>query len=297
MTNQSWRVVAAALAVILAVLAGATIAFVIAPGPGASASPLLPSFPSGSPSGSDIAGASASTPASAAPTESLAPSASASPTPSPTPVPIAQVTITELKLDPRVPSSAGDPRFISFTSDGPGTITAQLKAISPQGTTHMCLRAGSKDIKCGDAANATIKATTTSAHVNWRVSLQGNGTFTPTVEITLTFPAAAPSIKITHARFDGTSFPDTNGVQAIFVPRVNGNARLVASWGGHPFTYEIDATNQSSGTGNQTLTNQGPSVSTNKSIPVTAGETWKILLQNSDAGFGITDMTYQLSWP
>ena len=36
MTNQSWRVVAAALAVVLAVLAGATIAFVIAPGPGAS---------------------------------------------------------------------------------------------------------------------------------------------------------------------------------------------------------------------------------------------------------------------
>jgi hypothetical protein len=212
-------------------------------------------------------------------------------------VPIAQVTITELKLDPRVPASAGDPRFITFVSDGPGTITAQLKAISPQGTTHMCLRAGSKDIKCGDAANATIKATTTSAHVTWRVSLQGNGMFTPTVELTLTFPAAAPSIKITHARFDGTGFPDTNGVQAIFVPRADGSARIVASWGGHPFTYEIDATNQSSGTGNATLANQGPGVNTNKSIPVTAGETWKIVLKNADAGFGTTDMTYSLSWP
>src|SRR4029078_13463540 len=93
------------------------------------------------------------------------PSRAAPPTPSPTPVPVAQVTITELKLDPRVPSTAGDPRFISFTSDGPGTITAQLKAIRTHGKTHMCLRAGSKDIKCGDAANATIKATTTSAHV------------------------------------------------------------------------------------------------------------------------------------
>jgi hypothetical protein len=297
MTNQTWRVVAAALAVILAVLGGATIAFVIAPGPGASPSPVLPGFPTGSPSGSDIAGASASLPVSPPPSESLAPSASAPPTPSPTPVPIAQVTITELKLDPRMPSNAGDPRFISFTSDGPGTITAQLKAISPQGTTHMCLRAGSKDIKCGDSANGTITATTTSARVNWRVSLQGNGMFTPTVELTVTFPAVAPSIKITHARFDGTSFPDTNGVQAIFVPRAAGNAKIVASWGGHPFTYEIDAINQSSGSGNKTLTNQGPSTNTNKSIAVTAGETWKVLLENADAGFGITDMTYSLSWP
>jgi hypothetical protein len=174
--------------------------------------------------------------------------------------------------------------------------SSPAEAIGPQELTHMCLRRqqGHQVRRLGERDD---QGDTTSAHVNWRVSLQGNGMFTPTVEITLTFPAAAPSIKITHARFDGTSFPDTNGVTAIFVPRAIGNAKIVASWGGHPFTYEIDATNQSSGTGNQTLTNQGPGVSTNKSIPVTAGETWKVVLQNSDTGFGITDMTYQLSWP
>ena len=297
MTNQTWRVVAAALAVILAVLGGATIAFVVAPGAASSPTPPLSSFGVGSGSPSAIAGASASSPATPAASDSEAPSLSPSPSPSPTPVPVAQVTITELKLDPRVPSSAGDPRFVTFISDGPGTITAQLKAISPMGTTHMCLRAGAKDVKCGDEANMSIKATTTSAHVTWRVSLQGNGMFTPTVELTVTFPAAAPSIKITHARFDGTGYPDTNGVRAIFVPRATGNARIVASWGGHPFQYEIDAINQSSGAGNKTLANQGPSTSTNKSIAVTAGETWKVLIENADAGFGTTDMTYTLSWP
>ncbi len=297
MTNQTWRVVAAILAVILAVLGGATLAFVVAPGSNPSPSSILPSLPGDSASASSIAAASASAEPSSSASESVAPSAGKTATPSPTPVPIAQVTITELRLDPRVPSSAGDPRFFGFVSDGPGTITAQLKAISPLGTTHMCLRAGSKDIKCGDSGSMTIKATTTSAHVTWRVSLQGNGMFTPTVELTLTFPAAAPSIKITHARFDGTASPDTNGVQAIFVPRVNGKAKVVASWGGHPFHYEIDATNQSSGTGDVTLANQGPSTSTNKSISVTAGETWKVLLENADDGFGTTDMTYSLSWP
>ncbi len=297
MTNQTWRVVAALLAVILAVLGGATIAFVIAPGPGASPTPLLPSFGVGSGSPSAVAGASASLPAEPSASSSQAPTASPPPTPAPTPVPIAQVTITELKLDPRSPQGAGGPRFVAFTSDGPGTITAQLKAISPMGTTHMCLRAGSKDIKCGDDANMTIKATTTSPHVAWRVSLQGNGIATPTVELTVTFPAGSPSIKITHARFDGTGYPDTNGVQAIFVPRADGNARIVATWGGHPFTYEIDAVNQSTGTGNTTLANQGPSTNTNKTVPVTARQTWKVVLENSDAGFGKTDMTYTLSWP
>lgn len=295
MTSQTWRIVAAILAVILAVLGGATIAFVIAPGPGATPTPAG-SFAAASPSDSGIAGASASLPVvPSAP--SSAPATPASPTPSPTPVPTAQLTITQLKLDPRVPANAGVARFITFTSDGPGTVTAQLKAITPMGTTHMCLRAGSKDIKCGDAANATIKATTTSAHVVWRVSLEGNGMFTPTVELTVTFPAVAPSVKVTHARFDGTAASDTNGIQAIFVPRANGNARVVASWGGHPFRYDIDATNQSTGAGGTTLDNQGPNVKTDKSFPVTANETWKVVLKNADAGFGTTDMTVTLSWP
>ena len=297
MTDRSWRLVAATLAVILAVLAGATIAFVIAPGSGSSPTPPA-SFAVGSPSG----GGSPAGSASLAPTSSGSPSAvvpvtSASPSASASAVQIAQVTITALKLDPRVPASAGVPRFITFTSDGPGDVTAQLKAISPQGTTHMCLRAGSKDIKCGDAANATIKASTISSHVTWRVSLEGTGMFTPTVELTLTFPAAAPSVKITHARFDGPGSPDTNGIQMIFVPRAAGNARIFATWGPATFKYEIDATNQSSGAGNRTL-KLAAADHTDRSIAVTAGETWKLALTNTvNTGTPKIDMTATLSWP
>lgn len=293
MNDRSWRIVAVILAVVLAVLGGATIAFVIAPGPGATPTPG-DSFALGSASASPGASSSAVPSAQVSPS---AATASPSPTPSPTPVPVAQFTITELRLDPRVPASAGVPRFFTFTSDGPGTIKAQLKAISPQGTTHMCLRAGSKDVKCGDAAGATLTATTTSAHVTWRVSLEGNGMFTPTVELTLTFPAAKPSVKITHARFDGTLHPDTNGIQVLFKPRAAGSARLVADWGGHPFTYEIRATNQTSGTGDKTFANQGPATKTDKSVAVTAGETWKLLLSNTADGNGTTDMTATVSWP
>lgn len=292
MNDRSWRIVAVILAVILALLGGATIAFVIAPGSGPTPSPTG-SLALGSPTGSP--GASASLPVSGSPSPSNL-IASPSPSPSATPVPMAKFTLTETKLEPRVPASAGIGRFVTFTSDGPGKITAQLKAISPQGTTHICLRAGSKDVICKDTASGTLTATTTSAHVTWRVSLEGTGTFTPTVELTLTFPALKPAVKVTHARFDGALRPDTNGIQVLFVPRAAGKARIVADWG-HSFTYEIDATNQTSGSGDVTLADQGPATKVDKSIPVTAGETWKVLLENTADGSGTTDMTATISWP
>jgi hypothetical protein len=91
--------------------------------------------------------------------------------------------------------------------------------------------------------------------------------------------------------------PETNGLQALFVPRKGGLVRIVADWGGHPFMYEIDVTNQSSGTGNTTFANQGPSTNADASVHVTAGETWKLVLQNTESGFGPTDMTARISWP
>ena len=297
MTDRSGRVVASVVAVILALLAGAGIAFVLFPGPLGTPSPAV-SLAVGSPTAAGSP--SASTSSSPTATASARPSATptrptATPSPTPKPAPIAQLTVTQLKLDPLVPAGAGVPRFISFRSDGPGTITAQLKAISPQGTTHMCLRANSKLIKCVDGASGKITAHTTSAHVSWRVDAQGTGTSTPTVELIVTFPAFAPSVTITHARFDGTAYPDTNGIQVLFIPRVAGLARIVATWGGHPFLYEIDLTNLSTGTGNKML--QGSSTNADASMQVTAGETWKLVLKNTESGFGPTDMTVKVSWP
>ena len=135
----------------------------------------------------------------------------------------------------------------------------------------MCLRAGSKDIKCGDAANATIKATTTSAHVDWRVSLEGTGMFTPTVELTVTFPAVKPSVKITHARFDGTGHPDTNGVQVIFVPARRGQRTGRRELGHAPATPTRSTRPTSrAGTDATTLDDQGPATNLDKTFPVTA---------------------------
>ncbi len=113
----------------------------------------------------------------------------------------------------------------------------------------------------------------------------------------LTFAANKPSVKIAHARFDGTDLEETNGIQARFVPRADGDVHLVASWGGHPFTYEVDTFNDTTGAAGPAYPDQGPSTNVDLSSPVTANDTWRLVLKNSEAGFGATDLTATVSWP
>jgi hypothetical protein len=160
----------------------------------------------------------------------------------------------------------------------------------------MCLRLDGKQVGCKDWASGTMTGKTTKARATWQVTLIGGAVATPKVDLTLTFQALAPSIKIEHARFDGTAFPDTNGIQIRFSTRAPGDARLVAEWGGHPFLYEIDLFDESTGAGDKTFPNQGPSTNVDQMFPLTAGN-WRIVLQNSEAGFGVTNMTATFSWP
>ena len=128
------------------------------------------------------------------------------------------------------------------------------------------------------------------------MTVQGTAAATPTVDLTVTFQSLAPSVKIEHARFDGTDFADTNGIQARFTARRPGNVHLVADWGGHPFEYEVDLFDETSGTGNVTLAKQGPSTNVDQTLPVTVGA-WRLVLQNSENGFGVTDLTATIAWP
>jgi hypothetical protein len=265
--------------------------------------------PSASPSTSAGVGSSAT--ASGSPT--LAPSGPASPGPStpvastpaasssaeasssPLPAPLASLTFLGLKLDASA-DPAAQPRTITFRSDGAGTITAKLASSTPQGTTHMCLKVGAKVIGCNDMASGTFTGKSSQTHANWQVTLVGTGTATPVVDVMVTFQAVAPSVAIAHARFDGTDFPDTNGIQVRVTARAAGDLHLVGSWGGHPFPYDIDLFDEASGTGNATFPNQGPSTNVDRSFPIGAGD-WRMVLQNSETGFGITDLSARIDWP
>jgi hypothetical protein len=222
-------------------------------------------------------------------------SSSAEASSSPLPAPLASLTFLGLKLDAS-DDPAAQPRTITFRSDGPGTITAKLAPSTPQGTTHMCLQVGAKVIGCNDIASGTFTGKTSQAHANWQVTLVGTGTATPVVDVTVTFQSLAPSVAIAHARFDGTDFPDTNGIQVRVTARVPGDLHLVGSWGGHPFPYEIDLFDEASGTGNASFPDQGPSTNVDRSFPIGGGD-WRMVLQNSETGFGITDLSARIDWP
>jgi hypothetical protein len=257
----------------------------------ASSTPVASS--GGSPTPSSRPAPSETPPSSVTPSSPVSPSDAASG--SPLPAPLATLTFLQLKLD-AASDPGGEARIVTFRSDGPGTITAKLASTSPKGTTHMCLLVGTKQVGCKDWASGTFTGKTTQAHAKWTVTLRGNATETPTVNLTVTFQAVAPSVAIQHARFDGTASPDANGMQARFSTRTAGNARLVANWGGHPFLYEIDLFDESSGAGDATFPNQGPSTNVDQAFAVTPGD-WRMVLQNIEAGFGTTDLTATISWP
>jgi len=305
MTDQTLRRVVGVMGTALAVVLGATVLLMLSRGgsggptsASASASTASSSTaasggvgPSGDASPSTLPSASAGGEPSVAPSAS-APVSSASPNA----VPAAMFTVVGLQLD-ATDDPAGENRFIKFTSDGPGSVSVKLVSQTPQGTTHICYQAGSKVLTCKDWSKGTFTGKTTQAHTVWRVSVRGTGIATPVVDVTVTYLTEAPEVTIANARFNGTSEPGLNGVQIRFVPRAAGDAHLVATWGGHPFAYEIDTFNETTGDGGPTYPNQGPSTNVDMTTPVTATDTWRLILQNIDPGFGTTDLRATLSWP
>lgn len=302
MTDQTLRRVVGVMGTLLVVVVAATVLLMVSRSGSGSGSVT----PSRSPSGSDSPVPSAGVSPADGPTavasaslgSSIEPTASASvvPSASAVTVPTAMLTFVGLKLDAEDDPGGAD-RIITFTSDGAGKMSVKLVSQTPQGTTHMCFRAGTKELGCKDWSKGTFNGTTTQAHTNWQVTVRGSGIATPVVDVTVTYQVVKPKVKILNARFNGTAEPELNGIQVRFVPRAAGDARLVASWGGHPFTYEIDTFNETTGGGGPSYPNQSPSISVDLATPVTANDTWRLILRNVDTGFGTTDLTATFSWP
>jgi hypothetical protein len=301
MSDRTLRTVVTALAGLLVLVVAVTLLLVVDRSSRGNASASAPPIAVASPS----VGATLTPTEIAAPTPSPTPAATPATTATPTSSPtvsaspgetaLATLTFVGLQLDATT-DPGGEARVVTFRSDGAGTVTAKLASASDQGTTHMCFLVGTREIGCEDWTSGTFTGRTARAQADWTVTLQGNGADTPSVDLTVTFQAAAPAVTIEHARFDGTASPDSNGIQARFVARSTGEARLVADWGGHPFLYEIDLFDETGGSGNATLADQGPSTNADEAFPVTAGN-WRVVLQNIEAGLGTTDLTATISWP
>ncbi len=306
MTNQQ-RVLVAILFVV-AVIGAGWLAINVLGGGGAATTPSPVAVVTPSPVGtarvSPSEGAPSSEPASPSqmpvsteppPSPTATPATTATPQPSAPATLPGTIVLTGLKLD-----AADDPngvdRKVTFKSEGSGTIAVGLTLLPSQGGAVACLAAAGKPPECRTTAKGT-RFTATTSPATYELTLRGDGTSTPAVEVALSFPATAPSVTINNARFDGTAFPDVNGLQATVTPRHDGDVTLEAEWGGHPLLYDIGLSEQGGGSGKLSLTGQGPATRVTQRMPVTGTNPWTLLLRNAEQGFGITPLDATIAWP
>jgi hypothetical protein len=215
-------------------------------------------------------------------------------TPGATPAQPATATITQLFLDAQ-DNPAGADRVITWKS-ATGKVTADVATVSPMGDVVMCLATPAKELGCRTAGSGQLSASTTKSSETFILTLRGADIAQPIVDVTLNFQAKKPKVTIENARFDGTAYPETNGIQVVVTPRVNGTLGVAAEWGGKPFLYEVDVIEQG-GSGSLTYAPEESSIGTDVDFAVTAPNPWKVILQNTQDGFGITPMTAVVTWP
>ena len=236
--KDPWRAVAFGLAIVLLVGVGLALAMALATdSPPASIEPS-PTAPVDEPTPTLTESSPAPT---SAPSDE--PSASASPTgPSPSVSPIpsgtASATVRGLKLDAR-DDPGGRDRQISFRTDNPATVTMRISKVSPQGTVDACLRLNGVELYCTSGSTFTMTGQTTRSSATWALTLRGQGVETPEFDVTIEFPAAAPSLTIEGVWFDGAARPDYNGIVVELVPR-DPLVSLSATWeGSHPYRLTV----------------------------------------------------------
>ncbi len=293
--NDRWRTVAIVLAVVLAVLGGIAAAEVLNSGPAASVlpSPTTGAGASGQPSPSSSAGPSSGP---SLPLASAAPSVAASATPAPSPTPqanLTSITFSAMRLSAQRGTLIGKARLFSFTTQGPGTVTATTKPAGGSGRTIFCLKPAGGSGVCRTGTGLTLTGTTSRASTNWQVSAIGSGSDAPTLDIGLTFGSSTPSVSLANGRFDGTDFP-YDGATFQLKARSNGPIKVSASWG-HPFDYALLVEPASTPPHDLNTTGNAPSAST--TVPATAGTLYNGTIANLEGGFGITDLTLIVSWP
>ena len=174
--------------------------------------------------------------------------------------------------------------------------TASVSVVSLPGSVVMCLGLDGGQPDCITTADGKLTAAAPDGGGAFVLTLRGEGVEAPNVDATITFPATAPAVIIAGARFDGTLYPDTNGITATVTPRRNGDLTLAADWGGHPFLYEVEL-REEGGEGAFVLADQGPATRMTGTWPVTVPKRWTVSLQNTEDGFGRTELDATIAWP
>ncbi len=144
--------------------------------------------------------------------------------------PAATITFNDLLLDSSTDPKASAQTF-SFTSDGPGVVSAEIVATSPLETTKLCVAVDASPEQCASGATPGFTLPVTTAHSNWIVSVSSANEGTPTVDVAFSWPTDHPSIFVEGGRFQGSPNPDSlRSLTATFMTRAAGQLKLSAAW-------------------------------------------------------------------
>ena len=299
MTNKERLLIVAVF--VIALVGGGILAMGVLGGGGdGGASPDPDAAASGSASPApESAAPSVTAPPVESPSASAAPSATpgstATPGSSAVPGEPATIVLDGLKLDAKEDPDGKD-RSVGLRTDGTGDVTATVSVVSPPANVVMCLGADGGQPDCITTTDGKLTAAAPAGGGDFVLTLRGEGVEAPVVDVTITFPATAPAVIIAGARFDGTLYPETNGITATVTPRRNGDVTLSADWGGHPFLYEVELREQG-GPGTVVLADQGPATRMAETWPITPPNRWTVALRNAEDGFGPTEMDATIAWP
>jgi hypothetical protein len=291
--NDRWRTIAIVLAVILALLGGLSAAVVLTGGPGPTVlpSPTTAAGASTSPSAGASGLPSGAPPSPTGSAPAVTPSAAPSPTPQAN---LTTIVFTAMKLNAQQGTNKGAARTFAFATEGPGKVVASMKSTIPSGRTILCLKPAGGTGVCRTSTAATLTGTTARAKTNWTVTAIGSGVDAPTLDITLTFGTAHPSVTLTNGRFDGAAFP-YDGATFRLTARAAGSIVVKADWGGHPFDYALLV--EPASTPAHGIAPSGNSTNATATFPAVAATAYNGTLVNQDDGFGVTGLTMTVSWP
>jgi hypothetical protein len=197
---------------------------------------------------------------------------------------------------------AARPRLVTFVSDGPGNVRAAVSEVTA-GQVDLCLWEGTPreqtgDPECVDTADGALSRRITDAGQHtWTVSVtSSDDSFAPTLALTVRFRAVAPSMTVRDFRFQGTLFPEYNGIDVRLDARADGPLAVDASWSGGSQPFRLTIEDVVAQQPVDEVTGEGEGV--DHSVEVAAASTYGVVIANEAESVEVESLIRaRLSWP
>jgi hypothetical protein len=234
-----------------------------------------------------------------------APTPTAPPTPAQAVTPLREIRFTGVGLE--APDAPEEPsaRYFTFTTGGPGQISALISNVTA-GRVRMCLwrggPQGGTDTECRNVRNGGVeRAVADVAETRWTVSLIGaTEQVSPTATLLIRFPTFAPRLEIERFRFAGEAIENYNGFVAEIDAAATGDLTLTASWENeederYPYRMLVEEIGSPAA---PFMAEGSHTTATDHTAPLVLGRSYRVTFANSvEVAEGGVYLRASLSWP